>query len=122
MVTNIDTNLQSFRNKAKMRGEDLPSKLKFARARWHKCAEDCLNSEDTSEYREQFGRAHQALVDIIDQWSESTLGNEVLISRLTYLRDSYLAGLKVAVNDYNKHRGLIDAMYYLVAELEAVII
>lgn len=122
MVTNLDTNLRTFRSKTKIRGgTDHASKLKLVRARWSKCAEDCLHSGDTSEYREQFGRTHQALVDIIDQWDETALTDTVIITRLTYLRDSYLAGLRMAIEDYDKHRGVIDAMYYLVAEIEAVI-
>lgn len=114
--------LKPFRSRAVIRGNDFRSKMDFALSRWSKCAIDCRNSKDQSEYIKNFGNSHQNLVDTIESWGFENLTDEQINYRLTFVRDSYLAALRAFIKNVKLNKGLMDAIYYLVAEIEVILL
>jgi hypothetical protein len=116
----VERYLEQVRKGTKVPGLTLQDKLLALSSRWTKCAEDCKNSDDKSEFRRQFGQVHSLMSKTINSWS--TFEAEIIREHLKNIKNYFLnQELPFYLSDFKENRGCIEGLIHIVAEIEFVL-
>jgi hypothetical protein len=112
----IDSYLDNFRSKTKLKGDSVLSRLQSLYDRWKKVIEDCEKSSDTSAYRSQFLKKHKEYYNLLN----NNLCNKTevleIVSTIKNIRET-------AIQEILDGRTLMDkdAICFIIVELELVL-